>query len=127
MKNFQRISFVLTAATLLTLWIHASAVAGPLEDGRAAYDRGDYQTALRLWQPLADQGNAWVQTDIGIMYDEGYGVTQSNIRAYMWYSLAADAGDEDGGDLRRALEDEMTEEQIAEAKRLAEEWKHKNN
>ena len=29
------------------------AVAGPLEDADAAYDRGDYATALRLWRPLA--------------------------------------------------------------------------
>lgn len=36
----------------------APAVAGPLEDGFAAYNKGDYATALRLWRALADQGDA---------------------------------------------------------------------
>lgn len=48
---------------LLVLFACAAtpASAGPLEDGRAAYDRGDYATALRLWGPLADQGNPSAQ------------------------------------------------------------------
>jgi hypothetical protein len=33
------------------------AVAGPFEDAQAAHGRNDYATALRLWRPLADQGN----------------------------------------------------------------------
>ena len=39
---------------LLILFVCAAgpAVAGPLEDGYAAYNRGDYATALRLWRPL---------------------------------------------------------------------------
>jgi hypothetical protein len=38
--------------------IAGAAVAGPFEDGSAAYARGDYATAMRLWRPLADQGDA---------------------------------------------------------------------
>jgi hypothetical protein len=38
--------------------IAGAAVAGPFEDGGAAYARGDYATAMRLWRPLADQGDA---------------------------------------------------------------------
>jgi hypothetical protein len=34
------------------------AVAGPFEDGQAAYDRHDYATALQVWQPLADHGDS---------------------------------------------------------------------
>ncbi len=47
-------------ATLLTLGLSLPASAGPFEDGQAAYDRADYATALRLWTPLAAQGNALV-------------------------------------------------------------------
>ena len=39
------------------LSLSGSALAGPFEDGGAAYERQDYATALRLWWPLADQGN----------------------------------------------------------------------
>jgi hypothetical protein len=94
MKNFQRISFVLTAATLLTLWIHTSAIAGPLDDGREANNRGDYQTALGLWQPLADQGNADAQYFIGEMYEDGHGVKQDDTEAMKWLQKAADQGDD---------------------------------
>ena len=45
--------------------------ASPLEDSLAAYDRGDYATAVRLLRPLADQGNAQAQNGLGAMYYNG--------------------------------------------------------
>ena len=35
--------------------------------------RGDYATALRLWRPLADQGDASAQYNLGVMYAKGRG------------------------------------------------------
>ena len=55
--------------------------AGPYEDGRAAYDRGDYATALRLIKPLAAQGDANAQTQLGRMYEKGWGVPKNNKEA----------------------------------------------
>ncbi len=55
----------------LALAIMALAVpanAGPLEDGLAAYESKDYATALKLWRPLAEQGNADAQNNLGFMY-----------------------------------------------------------
>jgi len=66
----------IVAAIMLVLSFVAPVAAGPLEDGRAAYDRGDYATALRLLRPLADQGNADAESDLGVMYDKGQGVPQ---------------------------------------------------
>ena len=43
------------------------ASAGPLEDAVAAYQRQDYATALKLWRPLADKGNADAQFRLGVM------------------------------------------------------------
>ena len=43
-------------------------MAGPLEDGQAAYQKGDYAAALSHWRPLADQGNADAQAALGKMY-----------------------------------------------------------
>ena len=42
--------------------------AGPIEDGIAAYRGGDYATALRILRPLAEQGNAAAQFNLGSMY-----------------------------------------------------------
>ena len=54
---------------------------------------GDYETAFRLWKPLADKGNANAQYNIGVMYDEtGYGVIQDYREAIRYYTLAANQG-----------------------------------
>ena len=58
----------LLATLVVSLSLAAPVLAGPLEDGKAAYDRGDYVTALRLMRPLAEQGQTNAQFSIGIMY-----------------------------------------------------------
>jgi len=68
-----------------------SALAGPWEDGMAAYNRGDYLPAIHLFRPLARQGNPKAQSVIGVMYRKGEGVPRSSSRAFMWFSLAANA------------------------------------
>jgi TPR repeat protein len=65
------------------------------EDAAAAYDRADYATARRLWLPLAEGGNADAQTMLGIIYEEGQGVSQDYAAAATWYRRAADQGDPD--------------------------------
>ena len=58
------------------------------------------------------------------MYGKGHGVTQDYVQAYMWYILAAQ-GEKDTGELRDGLAKQMTPAQIAEAQKLAREWKPK--
>ena len=43
-------------------------------------------------EPLAEQGNAPVQTILGAMYYEGVGVPQDYKTALKWYTLAAEQG-----------------------------------
>ena len=54
------------------------ALAGPIEDGIAAFEQGDYATVLRLWRPLAEQGNVRAQFTLGFMYYSGRGVSQDH-------------------------------------------------
>ncbi len=61
----------------LTLGFEPVVHAGPFEDGLAAYQHGDHATAKRLWQPLADQGVASAQFNLGTIYSKGEGVTES--------------------------------------------------
>ena len=56
------------------------AVAGPFEDGFDAYTRGDYTTALRLWRPLAHQGEAPAQYKLGIMYAKAKACRRTTLR-----------------------------------------------
>jgi uncharacterized protein len=60
--------------------------------GYTAYESGDYATALREWRPLAEQGNAYVQYSLGLMYSKGQGVPQDYKAAVKWYTLAAEQG-----------------------------------
>jgi hypothetical protein len=58
-----RLLLALLAIALL-FTVSSLALAGHLEDGNAASDRHDYATALQLWRPLADQGDAEAETDV---------------------------------------------------------------
>ena len=58
----------------------------------AAYERGDYATALLLWRPLAEQGIASAQHNLGNVYYNGQGVTQDYAEAAKWWRLAAEQG-----------------------------------
>ena len=70
----------------------ASALAADIDDGQAAYNQGDYATALRLWRPLAEQGNARAENNLGVMYENGKGVAPNFSEALRWYRLAAEQG-----------------------------------
>ena len=81
------------AAILLIGSFAAPVLAGPFEDGIAAYGKGNYATALLWLRPLAEQGMARAQIILGVMYSRGQGVTQNYDAAMKWYRRAADQGD----------------------------------
>ena len=99
-------------------------LAGPLaaqdyDKGLAAYDAGDYATALQEWRPLAEQGDASAQYNLGLMHDNGLGVLQDNVLAHMWWNIAGTNGEALGSENRGKVEKSMTREQIADAQALA--------
>ena len=76
---------------LLLLVITLSSTAFG-DDALAAYNKGDYKTAMRLWKPLAEQGDASAQYNLGLMYRNGKGVPEDDKQAVKWYRLAAEQG-----------------------------------
>ena len=60
---------------------------------------------------------------LGVKYDYGRGVPQDYKEAHKWYNLAAVDGDKQAEMWRDAIAKKMTPEQIAEAQKLAREWK----
>ena len=92
------------------------------------YDKGravtqDYTEAMRWYRKAANQGNAKAQYNLGLKYHKGQGVTQDYVQAYMWYNIATAGSQKDSGGFRDRLAKKMTPVQIAEAQRLAREWK----
>ena len=57
-----------------------------------AYDRANYQTALKIWEPLAKGGDAAAQTYVGEIYEKGLGVPPDYAAAAEWYRRAAEKG-----------------------------------
>jgi len=111
-------------AVIILGFSHAESVAaGPLEDADAALKRRNYPTAVRLILPLAEQGNADAQYNLGVLYDNGLGLPQDKVRAYMWFNLSAAQGREGAAAFRDLIAGRMTPTQIAEAQKLAREWK----
>jgi TPR repeat protein len=81
---------VALAVLVSTAGVAAPAIAGPLEEGLAAYERFDFATALTVLEPLAEQGNVEAQLRLGLMYHKGLGVTADSAKAMKWLRLAAD-------------------------------------
>jgi len=77
---------------LISISMAVTAYAGQFADADAAYGRGDYATAYRLLKPLAEQGNAKAQYNLGFMYDKGQGVPKDDTEAAKWFRKAAERG-----------------------------------
>jgi len=78
---------------LLTLLVGNPAFSADFQKGLTAARSGDYATALREWTPLAKQGFARAQFNLGLMYENGWGVLQDYKTAVKWYRLSAEQGD----------------------------------
>jgi TPR repeat protein len=109
--------------------------------GDSARLSGNYVIAMKWWHKAADRGHAAAQMKLAGLYEGRDGVPTDYTQAYKWYDIAAaivgakiDAlpvaashnGEKDNSDqlwYRDQVAKHMTSEQIAEAQRLAREWK----
>ena len=85
----------------------------------------DYAEAVLWYRRAADQGLKTAQWLLGTMYETGYGVQQDYVQAHMWYNLSAAQGWGAAAENRTMLERAMTPAQVAQAQKLAREWKPK--
>lgn len=90
----------------------------------------DSAEAAKWYREAADQGNALAPYNLGVMYVNGEGVPRDLVQSYMWFSIALarlPASDTErrnqAANARDAVAYSMAPEQIAEAQRLAQEWK----
>lgn len=90
----------------------------------------DYKAAAQWLRKSAEQGEMLGEMGLGLIYERGWGVSQDYVQAHMWLNLAsAQARDKDVARINREHRDDvatkMTPAQIAEAQRLAQEFKAK--
>lgn len=67
-------SLRLFASALIALGLSSPAFAGPWEDGVQAYKAREYETALRIWLPMAIGGDANAENNVGVLYEKGLSV-----------------------------------------------------
>ena len=124
-SRMKRLLLILLTLVVL-LFNPTEGWSADFQKGWDAAQRGDYATALREWKPLAEQGNANAQFNLGSMYEGGYGVPRDYVKAYMWINLAAANGNENGAKLRDNFAKVMTPSQIEKAQDLSRECVRKN-
>ncbi len=83
----------------------------------------DYAEAIKWSRLAANQGYADAQFNLGIAYANGQGVPKDYVSAYMWFNLSAALGNQAAAKNRDIAAQHMTPAQIAEAQKLAREWK----
>ena len=84
--------FVRTTLLAVFLLSSANVLGASLEEGLAAYAQGDYDTAWKICQPLADEGNVQAMFCVGQMYANGFGVAMDDANAMKWFGMAAGEG-----------------------------------
>jgi TPR repeat protein len=112
-------------------WFKKAALKGhPLAQFNVGYmyEKGegmpqDYVEAARYYRQAAERGNRQAQYNLGSLYEKGQGVPQDEVQALMWYNLAATLGDAQAKTARDRISVWMTPDQVAEAQRLAREFK----
>ena len=80
------------ALLLASLLFASDGVLADFQEGVAAYYRGDYDTAYREWLPLAEQGHAGAQFNLGALYADGHVDPRDDSAAAKWFRLAAEQG-----------------------------------
>ncbi len=83
----------------------------------------NYAEAVKWYRKAAEQGHSSAQFNLGLMYDKGQGVPQDYVFAHMWFNLSAAQGGKDARKNRDIAAELMTPEQIAQAQKLARDWK----
>lgn len=82
----------ITAACICCLLAVGTATAAPIDDAGEAYNKSVYVQAIKLFRPLAAQGNADAQAMLGMMYLKGEGTTRNYPEAVKWLLLSAAQG-----------------------------------
>lgn len=81
---------ILLASTLLSSSFALTATT--FEEGFNAASKGNYSQAIKIWTPLAEQNNLLAQSNLGVLYENGWGVSKDYKKALYWYEKAAEKG-----------------------------------
>lgn len=121
----KRIPIVLLAALLASAWAHAEQ-----EDSKNAFYKGvvayrefKFDEAAQYFNQAAEAGDVEAQFLLGRMHYDGNSLSVDRVTAWMWFDISAQNGLRAGERYRDGLAKRMSEEEVALAKRRADEWR----
>lgn len=117
----------LSTVTLLLFCIlfAVTVFADDVQQGVAAYKQGDFQSAYQAWHKAAENDVAEAQWMLAILLLNGQGVTQDNVAAYSWLTLASEKQHKQAIIDRMAIRDRLSAEELARAETLSKAFRNK--
>ncbi len=123
-KLYERGEGVQTDLAIARQWTERAAASG---NRRAMHDLGVYfargegapldeAAAFRWFRQAAELGVADSQYNLGVLYQQGRGVNASATEALFWFLVAARQGDQDAGMRASAIEAQLPQAQIDQAR-----------
>ena len=91
--------------------------------GVGAYRARNYDEAVDWFLRAAEAGDVDAQFLLGRMHYDGNSLTVDEVTAYMWFDIAAGHGMQVGARYRNGIARRMTDEEIALAKKRADDWR----
>jgi len=79
-------------AAALLCGAHAASAQDDSDPGTDAFNQGDYGAAFQSWEGKAAQGDPDAMTNLGMLYEIGYGTKRDFGKAAEWYEKAAQLG-----------------------------------
>ena len=111
-------------------WYRKAAVKGDAEAMYSVarmYNAGlgveqNYIEAMKWFRKAAELGHGEAQAQLGVIYFVGMEVSRDHVEALKWLSIASSLGVDLAPRYGNIVAERMTELQIDEARRLADEW-----
>ncbi len=93
--------------------------------GKDGFEK-DLNEAVRWFKKAAEKGYLNAQHSLGMMYYLGQGEPEDFVKAYKWLALAGEKGYRMAEKTKKELEGTMPPKQIAEARKLAKQWREEH-
>ncbi|MDH3453092.1 MAG: hypothetical protein OEN20_11795, partial [Gammaproteobacteria bacterium] len=98
------------------------SAAARYDAAKLAFAAGRYQEAHSSWLESARQGHVESLYELGKMFGEGQGVLQDFVTAHAYFNVAAAKGHKQAVQARQILDEMMTNEERAAARKRANEY-----
>ena len=77
---------------IIFICLFANASFADFDKGLKEFNKGNYELALDIWEPLANEGVSNAQYNVGLMHHNGLGTKQDFKQAYKWLLKSSEQG-----------------------------------